>query len=206
MAVWMALLLCSSVQAEEEKISAHEALGAMFLQISTEAFMSAFEDTEERSNSNTQAITEIKKSLKTIQENLAFLAKQYQDSHYQSEIVKNGAPSPVAVNEMDQQRLEKLEQELAAIKVYLSASSKASPHQVEQSDSSQPNEVPVDSILTLRLATSRTIIRAQPREEAKNLGEIHRAEEVKVHPCNRYGWCKLANREGYVKRHLFVLE
>lgn len=197
-------LLFGSLQAEEEKISAHEALGAMFLQISTQAFLSAYEDTEERSNANAEAISKIKESLETIKENLTFLAKQYQESLYQSEIVKNGAPASVSA--VDQQRLEKLERELEAVKAYLASNSQTRSEQVKETHSAKSDEKPTDSSMTLRLATSRTIIRAQPNEEAKNLGEVHRSEKIKVHSCNRYGWCELIDREGYVKRHLFVLE
>lgn len=216
--VWM-MGLCFvlwAVAAEDEEIGAHEALGLMFLQIGTEAFLSDFDEQQLKTEKHDAEIAEIKRSIEEIRANVAFLAKQLQDSRYQ---VSAEADNAAAATEMptapaspgQSVKLEKLEREMGQIRTLLT-------HLLEQKPSDDGNSLPpaskiapqstassadTEEIIALQVGTQTAAVYNRPRIDSKVIVKLDRGAIVKTESCNRYGWCRLESG-GYIERYRFI--
>jgi hypothetical protein len=97
-----------------------------------------------------------------------------------------------------------LKQEVAALKrdIRLLASAKNSA--VASAIPAAPLPKKKRAIREFRVVVDEMTIRSRPSADSSGLGTLRRDERVIFEVCDRFGWCRLQGREGFVPDYLFL--
>lgn len=217
--IFSLLFLLSSLEAtqiESEKHYLSEKMMSSFLEILTsEAFQAEFDFEKNRTRENSKGIESLTHDIEILAQNFSIamleLSKRVDEierANKESKIQESTDTVFVEEKIENSEKSKELELKIDS----LAKSIEGLKELVEINRELLNGELKLKNIessktsnnITFKLISKRALIKLEPTTQSKNIGEIERDEVVEIEYCNRFKWCKLANRDGYVAKYLFI--
>lgn len=193
---------------------------ALFLKIASEAFFSEYEDGKSVTYSNQKRVQKLEKSLKDIQTFLSKLSEMKQQLDREAEDLKrtkqqlfsilkelsSSEKSPnIEVNNLFKrdEDITYLKKEIDNLKNMLDLMRKNIKKEKKISSKTPPKIETIFKDEKLKVIAQSANIRLEPFLDSNISGELKQNSIIEIESCDRYGWCKLKNSEGFVAKYLF---
>lgn len=192
---------------------------ALFLKIASESFFSEYEANKELLYLNQDKIERLEYNFEQINEYLKRLStiKQKLNSEYEDmkklkssliSIVKELSKDEIDLNLLNNSEMESLKLEIESLKSQIQTlkSLKQEPLSIEREDNIiyKRESQESNSTTKLKLISKSANIRETPFLTSEVLDTLNRDEIIVVDRCDKYGWCKLRDRDGYIPKYLFL--
>jgi hypothetical protein len=222
---WIIAIVVSSVllfgaQSEEETMSPMEML---LFKIGFTALVEEFEEEKNTTQSNSERIAALEKNLELLVKFMEMTRGELLKDRdirvkpgssygiYNTEAMKKELSVILETykKEIDHSReteLKRLRSEVAALKrdIRSLVQNRAQTPVVQVEPAKNTERKTASRTGKYRVVVDEMNIRHERSASSPSVGKLKRDDRVEFGSCDRYGWCTLAGREGYVPKHLFL--
>lgn len=192
----IALLLLFIPIFSQDEIETTDALDLLLLKIVSQAFMSDYENEKNLTRKNSEAIKSLESAIrelnKKIEELKTLIGKE--------KIASIGSETITSSNNISSEEARLLKSEIDALKTLLLRLISEKKDSVDKK-----REIKDEEIVNLKLELIAKVaqVKKEPSIKSNSIKSLQRGAIISVSNCNKYGWCKLKDEDGYVAKYLF---
>lgn len=223
---WMIAIMVSSIflfgaQPEEEGMSPMEML---LFKIGFTALVEEFEQEKNTTQGNSERIASLEKNFELLVKFMEMTRGEVLKDRdiqvkpgssygiYNTEAMKKELSAILEtykkeISDSRETELKRLRNEVAALKrdIRMLVQNRAQTPVAQVEPTKNPERKTAGITRKYRVVVDEMNIRRKRSASSASIGKLKRDEEVSFASCDRYGWCTLAGRDGYVPQHLFLL-